>query len=340
VSEKTVVSLEGSESTTLNLTEYDVTVVALDNEDVTVIELGEIGPRGPQGVQGEVGPQGIQGPTGPQGIQGPTGPIGPTGAIGPTGPQGIQGPQGPTGAQGITGEIGPTGPAGQDGTGSQFFGQLVRQNSATINIVSTGVYQGTGLSATLSAGAVGVGAGSAPFSLQNVDTGPRWVQVSASYDAAMTGATRTLGLRLAVNGVVLSDTDCRATTGLTGSIAKLFTTSLLLLQPNDVVELFVANHTNSDNISFQRGRMVFNGVTGGFGDTGPAGPTGPAPPKTLRRHDFVSPYSYCGLAVEGTLDTDEAWAISRIEINGAGDIVATLTATDVAWTNRLTETYS
>ena len=52
---------------------------------------GEIGPMGPQGIQGKTGPQGIQGEIGPQGIQGEIGPIGPQGIQGKIGPQGPKG---------------------------------------------------------------------------------------------------------------------------------------------------------------------------------------------------------------------------------------------------------
>ena len=52
---------------------------------------GEIGPMGPQGIQGKTGPQGIQGEIGPQGIQGEVGPIGPQGIQGKIGPQGPKG---------------------------------------------------------------------------------------------------------------------------------------------------------------------------------------------------------------------------------------------------------
>lgn len=52
---------------------------------------GEIGPMGPQGIQGKTGPQGIQGEIGPQGIQGEIGPVGPQGIQGKIGPQGPKG---------------------------------------------------------------------------------------------------------------------------------------------------------------------------------------------------------------------------------------------------------
>ena len=81
-----------------------------------------MGPRGPQGIRGEMGPQGDPGCPGPQGPRGNPGPIGspgPTGPIGPRGdkgPRGPRGPAGPEGSAGIAGPVGPAGPAGPEGS--------------------------------------------------------------------------------------------------------------------------------------------------------------------------------------------------------------------------------
>lgn len=125
------------------------------NEEYVSSNVSAVGPRGPQGIQGEQGPRGytgLQGEQGPQGIQGPQGesgngiesiiqnqnrsltitftngdtfttspvqPIpGPQGAQGPQGqpgPQGEQGPQGPQGQQGPQGLRGQQGLQGQQG---------------------------------------------------------------------------------------------------------------------------------------------------------------------------------------------------------------------------------
>lgn len=57
------------------------------------------------------------------------------------------------------------------------------------------------------------------------------------------------------------------------------------------------------------------------------------------RHAWDSPYSYCGVAPMGAVDADGVWTITRIELDAAGDVVATLTATDVAWDDYLTAEY-
>jgi hypothetical protein len=59
----------------------------------------------------------------------------------------------------------------------------------------------------------------------------------------------------------------------------------------------------------------------------------------LLKHDWVDPYSYCGTAPSGSLETNSVWTITRIEVfpNGTTDIK---TATTVAWTDRLIVIYT
>ena len=63
----------------------------------------------------------------------------------------------------------------------------------------------------------------------------------------------------------------------------------------------------------------------------------------LVRHDFVSSgsigNSYCGTAVAGTAESSAAWTIKRITVALDGTTVIG-TATNVAWTARLSATYS
>jgi hypothetical protein len=63
----------------------------------------------------------------------------------------------------------------------------------------------------------------------------------------------------------------------------------------------------------------------------------------LVRHDFVSSgsigNSYCGTAVAGTAESSAAWTIKRITVALDGTTVIG-TATNVAWTARISATYS
>jgi hypothetical protein len=58
------------------------------------------------------------------------------------------------------------------------------------------------------------------------------------------------------------------------------------------------------------------------------------------RSDFVSPYTYTGLADAGTSESTASWTIRRSEFDAGGSFVATLTASAVEWDDRLTASYS
>lgn len=60
----------------------------------------------------------------------------------------------------------------------------------------------------------------------------------------------------------------------------------------------------------------------------------------IRRHDWTGTYSYCGTALEGSSESSAVWSITRIQFSGAGAVVSTAYATNVAWTDRTTATYS
>ena len=82
------------------------------------------------------------------------------------------------------------------------------------------------------------------------------------------------------------------------------------------------------------------GITGSlFGTASFAISSSWAPTLTQEKeHDFISPYSYCGTAPQGTLISESFWDITRIEVASDGSVTTAL-ATDVAWTDRETATY-
>ena len=57
-----------------------------------------------------------------------------------------------------------------------------------------------------------------------------------------------------------------------------------------------------------------------------------------KRHEWGSPYSYCGVAPDGTLDSASTWEIKRIEVllDGTTNIMS---ASLVSWNDRLTVIY-
>jgi hypothetical protein len=78
------------------------------------------------------------------------------------------------------------------------------------------------------------------------------------------------------------------------------------------------------------------GPTGADGSQGPTGPTGatgsqgsPAP-SYIRRNETISNINYCGFAIDGSLDTDSVWSITKITVNIDGS-VTTQFFSNVRW---------
>jgi hypothetical protein len=78
--------------------------------------------------------------------------------------------------------------------------------------------------------------------------------------------------------------------------------------------------------------------TGGAAWEAPSGGEGGT--SLTRQHVFAAPYSYCGTAPVDSLTSAEVWTITRLTISAAGAVSATATATDVAWDDYATATYS
>lgn len=58
-----------------------------------------------------------------------------------------------------------------------------------------------------------------------------------------------------------------------------------------------------------------------------------------RKHDFVTATSYNGYAPVGSLESDLVWNITKLAIAPNGTTTGT-TASNVSWTNRLTNIYT
>jgi hypothetical protein len=97
------------------------------------------------------------------------------------------------------------------------------------------------------------------FALKNTSGETRIFRFYASYDGEC-GNNRVLGLKLALNGTPIDASECRAATGSSVSFAKLVTSLIIEMDPNDEVALFVANHTGTQNIDMNRGRILATSV--------------------------------------------------------------------------------
>lgn len=135
-------------------------------------------------------------------------------------------------------------------------GQASKTTSGTITIASSGVYQSTGLTAVFDSDTdyqTSLGTTDS-FAIKNTSGATKLFQVQASMDA-YAGNNHTLGIKLAKNGVGIDQSECRAFSGSTGQIAKLFCFWMVELDANDEVALFVANVSDTTAIEFQRGRI-------------------------------------------------------------------------------------
>ncbi len=135
-------------------------------------------------------------------------------------------------------------------------GQASKMTSGTITIASAGIYQSTGLTATFDTSTdynMVLGT-SDTFAVKNDSGATKLFQVQASMDA-YAGNNHTLGIKLAKNGVGINESECRAFSGSTGQIAKLFCFWMVELADGDEVALYVANIGDTTSIAFQRGRI-------------------------------------------------------------------------------------
>ena len=143
----------------------------------------------------------------------------------------------------------------KNSSSARFYGQVGKVDSGTITIASANTYQSTGLTATLVAPTLGVSLGTTDtFAVKNTSGKTRVFQIVASMDCN-TAATNVVGIQLALNGVDIPESNCRAWAVVNQS-AKLITTFLVEMEDDDEVSLRVANHSGTGDITFLRGRVV------------------------------------------------------------------------------------
>jgi hypothetical protein len=142
------------------------------------------------------------------------------------------------------------------------------------------------------------------------------------------GATSAVTVT-AAGEALLDDADASAQRTTLGAAASgSITTSGLTQATARILGRTTASTGAVEEISIGSGLSLSAGqlsATGGGGEV---------------RSDFVSPYTYTGLADAGTNNSTASWLIRRSEFDADGSFVATLTASSVAWNNRLTASYA
>jgi hypothetical protein len=148
-------------------------------------------------------------------------------------------------------------------TTAMICGQISRMTSGTVAIATEGAYVTTGLTATLDATtANGLVLGTTDaFGLKSANANTKLLRFYGSIDArTATGNNKILGIKLALNGVAIDATECRAYTGGSNEEAKLVTSWMIEMDEDDEVSLFMANHSSDVDIDFRRGRLVASEV--------------------------------------------------------------------------------
>lgn len=144
---------------------------------------------------------------------------------------------------------------------ASVYGQAAKTTSGTIDIVTQSVYVPTGLTFTLDSGVNnGVTLGTSDKgALKNTSGITRIFRVGASYDGHA-GNNQELGIKLAKNGTPIDQSECRAFAGSSAAIAKLFCFWFVELANNDEISIYAANHTGTDDITLQRGRIQIESI--------------------------------------------------------------------------------
>jgi len=145
-------------------------------------------------------------------------------------------------------------------TGVHVRGQASYATTGTVSIATQGTYVSTGLTATFdSTTAYGISLGTTDlFGLKNTSGATQLVNVSAALDAHA-GNNQIIGLRLAKNGVGITQSECR--TFSSSNDAPLITNWLVSMAANDEISLQVANHSATSSITVKRGRVVITGIS-------------------------------------------------------------------------------
>lgn len=308
--------------------EEDISVNITEN-DITV-KIYNSGPPGPQGPAGTSGSPGLPGPMGPQGIQGPAG------------ANGAPGPQGPQGDPGLVQSI-----TGLDTDNSDPANPVINIAVDGITITGTGT-SGDPLVASIPPSGVQSVTGNI---VDNTDpANPVVDQVNSDWNA-VSGVEEILN-KPTISGSNTGDQvgDGVTITG-TGTPVDPF---VAVVPPSGVQSVSGLDTDNTDpanpviNLAVDGVTITGSGTPGDPLVGSPGGVTDHSALSNLdfassghtgfqedldKKHDWVSPYSYCGTAPVGSLTSDAVWTITRITINNDGSTTSS-TLIGVKWDDR------
>jgi hypothetical protein len=138
-------------------------------------------------------------------------------------------------------------------------GSISRQTSGTVSIATAGVYVPMNLFGTLQTGETlrnmmaADGAGDVSGLKNTGDT--KTLAVIATYDGKAAN-NESIGLKLAINGVPLNETECTSFGGPGGQFAKTMTQWLVHVGNGDQITMWVANKDGTTNLDIARYKMI------------------------------------------------------------------------------------
>ena len=141
-------------------------------------------------------------------------------------------------------------------------GLLVRQTSGTVTIATAGVYVPMNLAGTLDTDvSFNLVASGAPnvTGFKNDTDQTRTMVFIATYDGKG-GNNNAIGLKLALNGLAIDDTECRTFGGGTGQVGKAMTQYMMRVGPDDQVTMMAANIDATTNITVERFKLLAHAI--------------------------------------------------------------------------------
>jgi hypothetical protein len=137
-------------------------------------------------------------------------------------------------------------------------GAISRQTQGTVVINSANTYVPINLAPNLDTSVSdNMSLSSAPnvTGLKNDLDEERIVVIIATYDGKA-GNNHAIGLKLALNGTPIDETECTSFGGPGGQFAKTMTQWIMRLDAGDEVTMLAANKDTTDNLSIARYKMI------------------------------------------------------------------------------------
>ena len=140
-------------------------------------------------------------------------------------------------------------------------GMLWSQTTTTVPITVAGTYVPLDITGTLDSDVtfnMTAGATNASGLVNDTDQ-TRIVVFIATYDGKG-GNNNAIGLKLAVNGTVLDETECRSFGGSSGQVGKTMTQYILRFEPGDEVSMYGANIDATTDLEIERFKLLAHAI--------------------------------------------------------------------------------